>query len=323
MQISRAPELDSATMDGSPATMIYRDLPNVRQVDAWNQFVEKTGRENVVVYGRTRFRQCEQEPSCMALRAVRNGSESLHFKDGRNLRLDDDCYLVLNGDSKYATRIAADEPVNLLTIYFRDGMVQEIYETFTRPLEALIENHKFISAGKLQFNEHLREHGGEVSQILDRLIAKVECSGNGNYDPFEDMVELLFGMIRSETTMQAAGDNLGLARRNTRQELFRRLHRARDFIHSNYEKNIGINEMAAHASISSCHFVRFFKKCFGITPHQYLCKKRSQVAERIIKARADMPLAEIAQIAGFENRQTLFRNLKKFTGQAPSLLRTP
>ncbi len=319
---NRTPQqINSAAMDGSFSTTIYRDLPNCRQADLWRRFHEEAGRDNLLVHGRTRFRHCEQEPACLTLRAVWGGSQTLHFEDGSHLRVDDDCFLILNDDSTFDTQIAADEPVNSFTVYFRNGMVPDVYAAFTRPLEELLENHSIVSAGKLRFNEHLREHGGEITRLLEKLASNVELDKSGGNELHEDLIELLFAMIRSEGHMQAAGDRLDLVRRNTRQELFRRLHHARDFIHSHYEQDIGINEIAAHANISTCHFVRFFKKCFGITPHQYLCKKRSMVAQRTIKARPDMPLAEIAQIVGFENRQTLFRNLKKFTGHAPSLLR--
>ncbi|MEE8119831.1 MAG: AraC family transcriptional regulator [Gammaproteobacteria bacterium] len=322
MLISGAQQLDSATMDGSLfSTSVYCDLSNSRHPEAWSRFLEKAGRENLLVHARTRFRHCEQEPNCMTLRAVWGGAESLHFSDGRHLRLDDDCFIILNDDSSYTTQIAADQPVNLFTAYFCTGMVQEVYAAFTRPLEELLENTNFINDGQLRFNEHVREHGGEITNLLKVLVADAELGKSDGNELHERVIELLFAMIRSENRMWAAADKLGLARHNTRHELFRRLHRARDFIHGHYEQDIDIKEMAAHASISTCHFVRFFKKCFDITPHQYLCKKRSIAAERLIKSQPDMLLAEIAQNVGFENRQTLFRNLKKFTGQAPSSLR--
>ena len=53
-------------------------------------------------------------------------------------------------------------------------------------------------------------------------------------------------------------------------DLFRRLCRARDFLHENHASPITLDDMARRAHLSRYHFLRLFRDTFGATPHQYL-----------------------------------------------------
>ena len=78
------------------------------------------------------------------------------------------------------------------------------------------------------------------------------------------------------------------ARFATRVELYRRLHRAKDYLECSLDTPIGLEDSALLACLSPHHFLRMFKKVFGVTPHQYLSRKRMERAKHLALL-TDMP----------------------------------
>ena len=58
------------------------------------------------------------------------------------------------------------------------------------------------------------------------------------------------------------------------------------------------------------------KKIFHISAAQYLIKARIDHAARLL-AESDMPIAEVAQHAGFSDQSALSRQFRQVTGFAP------
>ena len=106
----------------------------------------------------------------------------------------------------------------------------------------------------------------------------------------------------------------------TRHELLRRVLLAADFIWSNYEQAITLDDIAGAARLSRFHLVRLFRQVHGVTPHGYLIAKRLAVAERML-AGTQLDLNDIALRAGFGTRWSLFRHLRRRRGAGGDALR--
>ncbi len=99
-----------------------------------------------------------------------------------------------------------------------------------------------------------------------------------------------------------------------------RLARVIDFIESNLDNNIGIEDMAAVAHISAYHFIRMFKLATGSTPHQYIANKRINKAKYFL-AKTDEPILKIALDTGFASASNFSSAFKRIVGCAPSVYR--
>ncbi|MDX3740259.1 AraC family transcriptional regulator [Pseudomonas putida] len=81
--------------------------------------------------------------------------------------------------------------------------------------------------------------------------------------------------------------------------------RARDFLHANLERDIGLEDLAQACGIDRFRLTRAFKAAFGIAPHAYLIQLRLARARRLL-ALGQTP-AEVAVALGFADQSHLGR----------------
>ena len=94
------------------------------------------------------------------------------------------------------------------------------------------------------------------------------------------------------------------------------LRRVREYIETNLESPLTLQELATTAGLSASHFARAFKQSEGVTPHQYLMNCRLRRAKWLL-AGTDLPLSEIAIVTGFAEQSHFSRQFRKHVGVTP------
>ena len=83
---------------------------------------------------------------------------------------------------------------------------------------------------------------------------------------------------------------------------------------NNFE--ITLDEIASFSQISKYHFLREFKREFGLTPYKYIQNIKINNARKMLYL--DIPLCEIAQECGFFDQSHFIKIYKNFFGHTPS-----
>ena len=96
-----------------------------------------------------------------------------------------------------------------------------------------------------------------------------------------------------------------------------RVVKAKFLIDAHYSEPLNLDEIAKEACLSKYHFLRLFKKTYQITPHQYLLKKRIEIAREKL-ANEEFSIAEICNMIGFESIGSFSYKFKKMVGESPS-----
>lgn len=115
---------------------------------------------------------------------------------------------------------------------------------------------------------------------------------------------------------RVAIEGLRAAKQTTRRELYRRLERARGFLHEHDDRNVSLGELAAIAGLSQFHLARYFKLAFGRAPIAYHRGLRLDRAARFIGA-GEGSLAEAAASTGYSDAVALSHAFRKHFGCAP------
>lgn len=145
--------------------------------------------------------------------------------------------------------------------------------------------------------------------------------GIDDADAIEEALQsLLQKMIGADHRLRAVERSIASAKPSTREELLKRVNWAADFICSHHAAPITLDEIATAATLSKFHLVRLFRQVHGVSPHRFLVNKRLAAASRLLN-RTDLDLGEVARLAGFGTRWSLFRQLRRQTGEGGTALR--
>ncbi|MGL4238800.1 helix-turn-helix domain-containing protein [Tabrizicola sp.] len=96
--------------------------------------------------------------------------------------------------------------------------------------------------------------------------------------------------------------------------------RSLELMRARLAEDISLDELAAEAQLSPCHFARMFKHSVGVPPRVYLTQLRIEKACELLEA-TDLPVTEIAFDVGYSSNQVLARVFQKHRRMSPSLYR--
>lgn len=277
------------------------------------------GRENVIVYARSRDISFAEHTAPLSLKTTLKGRETYDV-DGVPVAVDEGSYLVLNHDQPYSSCIRSDEDVESFCIFFRDGLEEEVLAPFTRSHEKLLDQGRHGLTLPVRHFQNRRQRDRTTTRRLRQLHAHI-ADGMSSRLWLDEQCNLILESLLHEH-LQIAGEieQLPFVRATTRHEIHRRLHRAKDYLESCWTEPISLEYLAGVACLSRHHFLRLFKATFGMTPHRYLTEVRLQRARRFL-AETDTPVSSICREVGFENESSFARLFRRRFGCSPTRLR--
>lgn len=105
--------------------------------------------------------------------------------------------------------------------------------------------------------------------------------------------------------------------RTAREDVNRRLLRARDLMDRSYAEPLDVPTLARAAHVSQSHFSRTFRATFGETPHRYLQRRRVERAMFLLRETSTSVTAVCHQV-GFTSLGTFSRTFRDVVGCSPS-----
>ncbi|MGH8828674.1 MAG: helix-turn-helix transcriptional regulator [Jiangellaceae bacterium] len=100
-------------------------------------------------------------------------------------------------------------------------------------------------------------------------------------------------------------------------ELLVHLRRARDLADRRYAEPLDLQALAAAAGVSKYHFLRSFSAEYGLTPVQYLCHRRIERAQDLLRA-TNLTVTEICHLVGFTSLGSFSSKFRALVGTSPS-----
>jgi AraC family transcriptional regulator len=153
----------------------------------------------------------------------------------------------------------------------------------------------------------LWDYGGRIARnpalgpaLADELVARVQ-----------------FAIAEPLAESRAAMDGVKAAKLSTRRELYRRLERARAFLHAHDDRNVTLGEMAAVAGLSQFHLARYFKHAFEASPISYHRALRLERAADLLAGGCSV--AEAAEATGYSDQVALSHAFRRKYGAPPHL----
>ena len=107
---------------------------------------------------------------------------------------------------------------------------------------------------------------------------------------------------------------------SAREDLNRRMLRARDEMDRRYAEPLDVPSLAALTHLSTSRFGKVFRDVFGETPHRYLQRRRVERAMALLR-QTDRPVTQVAWDVGFASLGTFSRTFSAVVGCSPSEFR--
>lgn len=165
----------------------------------------------------------------------------------------------------------------------------------TRYLQGIIR----ICISQLQLKGYLR---GSLQGIMDETISHI------NYCTSEKELMQNCRIIVSEL-VEMMEDQSGPTASRTVMEVKR-------YILQNYQKDIGLNEVAEEVFLNPKYLSDLFKRETGQTFMNYLTEVRMENAKQALR-RVDLKIYEVAESVGYHNPRNFVKMFKKYSGITP------
>jgi AraC family transcriptional regulator len=256
----------------------------------------------------------------LSLKCMQNG-RAVYRIDRGEFSVDDGGYLILNNRQPYSIEIASPTCVETFVLWFPDGWAEQVVSGLTRPNEWLLDTPD-EAAAPASFFERYTPHDQTVSpkaRELRRAFSSAEVIEDNWLE--EKVRALLAAMVQSQTRLKRQIHALPAARASTREELWRRVNRARDFLHAHVGMSVRLSDVAAAACLSPFHLLRTFQAAFRQTPHQYLQHCRLERAKFLLE-KTRIPVTAICLDCGFTSLGSFSALFQKKFGMSPTKWRT-
>lgn len=210
--------------------------------------------------------------------------------------------------------------------FFFDPDLEHIYVHFTSEMENGLSVFNLISVKNkipatdlstllffrlLELNPGLElpHHDPQVYQSKPWMNKKPSYSSSGPRLETGAIIQQLFsGFIETSS--------------KTNQTTFLKFnfHDILRYIHQNLHNNIKIDQLAQMACLSNDHFSRIFKSVFGVSPYEFIVRKRIEKSQFLLLS-TEHTIQQIIEETNFKNAQYFSRMFKKYTTYTPAKYR--
>jgi AraC-like DNA-binding protein len=253
----------------------------------------------------------------LSLKSVTRGRATYATRRSRYV-LDPGSLVVLNHDQEYSLDIDARDRAATTCLFFEPGFVESVAAAMEAPEGALLEEVEV--RGGLEVCERAHPKTGTIGAILQALDGRMGAGPSSPAWLEEHMFGAAAEIVRLDGRARAEMASFPGLRASTREEAYRRLHWARDFIDACFSEPLTVARVAKVAAMSPYHFQRLFRQAFGETPMQRVQARRLLAAARLL-VETDRHVTRICGEVGFESLGTFSALFRRRFGAPPSAFR--
>jgi AraC family transcriptional regulator len=275
------------------------------------------GAANVVLRAQAKQHRVSNYAGPLSIKTVLSGRVGW-MVDGRELVVDRSSFLVLSDGEKYSMDISVAKPVETCCVFFTHGFVERVALDTTSPVERALDDPERF-APPLPYLSAL--HSDRERALTTRVHTLAQRCGQALTPSAweQDFLLLAAALLGLYEKIRSQAARVPALRQSTREELFRRLLRGRDYMHSCSSGPVSLADAARAACVSPFHFHRGFTQAFGETPHAYLTAFRLEHAREQLEAGSSV--LDACLEAGFSSPSAFSRLFRAQYGEAPSATR--
>ncbi|MGN7987314.1 AraC family transcriptional regulator [Pedobacter jeongneungensis] len=271
------------------------------------RYVKELSNRNKIVSESTCDAIYEQQNDAYTIKFVFSGAEDCEINK-RRFSIYPDTFAVVNAGTNFCSKIDSINPVNTFSVSFGEHFFSDFHHTLSASHENLLDGKEVKS--RPAFTESLYPFTGDMRFNVQHLKNQLDKGLKDEMLINEYMYHCLLNYykIYDREVVQKL-DKLSFIKTKTREEVLKRLTLAKEYISSNYNQNITLENIAEQACLSVNHLLRTFKEAYEISPYQFLMQLRLNRAKRLLQT-TSYSLNEIVGLVGFECPSSFIRLFK-------------
>jgi AraC-like DNA-binding protein len=270
------------------------------------------GRRNAVYIGTGTQHDSGEVDGWLSIKTMLAGSAVWKTSE-RQFTVDESSLLILNDRHRYTLQFDSATPVTTFVLFFERGLVEDALRCRVTASRKLLDEPA-REAAPAEFAERLETRANPLFSLLARFRHSL-LRGQSAGESADSFLRLAAQMVREEESAARAKAQLPAVRAATRDELYRRVLRGRDYLVSQAGGRVTLAESARAACLSTFHFHRVFCQAFGVTPHQMLTRHRLERAAALLAM--GVPVTEVCLAVGFESLGSFSSLFRRHYGVSP------
>jgi AraC family transcriptional regulator len=242
--------------------------------------------------------------------------------NGQKYPIESGKYLLSNNIQEGHVEIKSPKQVKGICINITPEMIAEVVATMRRPdtpCSDVALGHYFTSSLFFdnQYDATQTHLGRALLEMSHTMLHNRDWQKGGlNIELFYILTEKI---IADQIPIFKQLQSIPSLKSETKKDLLRRVSKGKEFIDTAFLKPLTIEQVSKEVTMSEYHFFRLFKSIYGISPHQYILKKRLEYGQNILK-QDRIAVSVAAYDAGFADIHAFSKAFKKHFGYAPSAL---
>lgn len=236
---------------------------------------------------------------------------------GLHIHTNHELYYLVNGKTKYFIddEVYVLEKGNLIfvpsnTLHNCDSEDTHYNERILLGIPDNIFNNTFLPILNELTTNKLIYIPAENIHVVENLLNKIEKENSKSKEHKDLLIRLYMLELLTLICRYKRKVNAPSAPAN------KMVSKISDYIRTNYNTPVTLNQLSRIFSISESYLSRSFKKEIGIGIGEYITYIRITAAENLL-INTDLPLTEIAHRCGFNDSNYFSTVFKRFSGQSP------
>jgi AraC family transcriptional regulator len=261
----------------------------------------------------TKFEKCEPHVTRLSLNFNLDNTQP-YFIGNREFHVSPSRFLLINEGQSFTTLSANTSESRMVTVAFKVGLADELYHVFSSSHDKLLSS-PFATTPRRFF-----EQTYAVDETMRKNVEKITSeSAMDESELQEELNGILLRVMLSQTDIWKHIESIDKTKASTRQEIYRRMQNAYEFLHNNFHNPIQVEDLASEACLSTFHFKRLFREVYHQAPYQYIKSLRVQKARELLKQ--GLPVHEVCHRSGWRDKSAFIRLFKKEVGVTPDRYR--
>ena len=254
--------------------------------------------------------------SGLGVKYVASGEETYYAND-KKFSIRQGAYILGNDFTASHVRINQKEPVQGLCIDISARIIAEVAQYHdlngSDLQEFLLSDQFFVNCYPVNNNR--------LGALLCEMNTRIKAGQFNSNAPQQD--ELFYSLAACVIADQRfVFDHLRkmeFKKNCTKEEVFRAILHAKSFIDEHLLENLSLDQISRQAGMSKYHFLRIFRKTFGLSPYQY------QINIRLENARQELckgkSIRDTALRYGYADAAAFSKAFKQAFGLSPGALK--